>query len=135
MERENTDSETASADELHYVADREELQEGDRVIVDIEGSEIAVFDLDGQLYALANYCVHQGGPVCEGQVSGTLVADRDEDGWELRYDRDNEIIACPWHGWEFDVQTGEHLVQTGYKLPTYDVVVRDGEIYIANMGE
>jgi len=120
-------SDPAADDRLHYVADREEFEETDRVIVDVDGREVAVFDLGGEFYALANYCVHQGGPLCEGAVSGALTVDED---LELEYDREGEIISCPWHGWEFDIRTGEHLSQTGHRTPTYDVAVRDGSVYV-----
>jgi nitrite reductase/ring-hydroxylating ferredoxin subunit len=97
------------------------------VVVDLDGREVAVFRVAGDLFALANHCVHQGGPVCEGQVSGTLA--EDESG-ELTYERAGEVVACPWHGWEFDVRTGEALADGRYRQPTYEVVVDDGAVYV-----
>ncbi|MGM0590129.1 MAG: Rieske (2Fe-2S) protein [Halobacteriota archaeon] len=119
-------------DRLHYVADVGALERGDRrrVIVDVEGREIAVFTVDGEYYALANYCTHQGGPACEGTVSGAMTASMTDDGWELGYENEDGIVACPWHGWEFDIRSGEHLANSKFRLPTYDVVVRDGDIYV-----
>jgi len=111
----------------HHVVSTDELESTDRVIAEIQGREIAVFDVDGEYYAVANYCVHQGGPACEGLLSGTVSM---SDEMELTYDREDEIVACPWHGWEFDVKTGKHLARSNYALPTYDVVVEDGEIYV-----
>ena len=111
----------------HYVAGADELGPGDRVIVEIDGREICVFNVDGEFHALANYCVHQGGPACEGLLSGTLAVDDD---FELVYSREGRVLSCPWHGWEFDVTTGEHLSHTGYRLPTYDVEVEDDGIYV-----
>lgn len=49
--------------------------------------EIAVFNVDGEFYALANTCPHQGGPIADGFLEGPL-------------------ITCPWHAWCFDVRTG-----------------------------
>ena len=112
---------------LEYVAQADDFDDGDRVIVEIEGREIAVFRIDGEFYALLNYCVHQGGPLCEGSVSGALTV---TDDFELNYSRENEIISCPWHGWEFDIKTGEHLAQTGFKTPKYEVVCRNGEVFV-----
>ena len=112
---------------LHVVADVERFEGTDRILADVEGREVAVFDLDGEFFALANYCVHQGGPLCEGTVSGALTTNED---FELAYGREGEVVSCPWHGWEFDVRTGEHLAETGYRTPTYDVVVRDGKVYV-----
>lgn len=127
MSSENQQSESEARDNLHYVAEEAEFEEADRIISDIEGREVAVFRIDGEYYALANYCVHQGGPLCEGSVSGTLTSDDD---FELEYSRDDEIVSCPWHGWEFDIKTGEHLSNTGFKTPMYDVVCQDAKVYV-----
>lgn len=122
-----TEPERPDEADLEYVADADDLDPGDRIIVDFRGREVAVFNVDGEFYALANYCVHQGGPACEGMISGTLAVDDD---WELTYSREDQVIACPWHGWEFDITTGEHLTPTGYQLPSYEVVRRNGELYV-----
>lgn len=113
-------------EDLHYVTEAGNLESGERIIVDVEGREVAVFNVKGEYYALANYCVHQGGPVCEGLISGTLS--EDEEG--LKYEKDDEVVACPWHGWEFDIKTGEHLARKKYKLPSYNVVVHEETIYV-----
>jgi nitrite reductase/ring-hydroxylating ferredoxin subunit len=96
-------------------------------MIDVDGLEIGVFNVDGEFYALANYCVHQGGPGCGGRISGRVT--ETEDG-RLTYDRRGEIVCCPWHGWEYDITTGEHLADSKLRLPTFDVVERDGEIYV-----
>lgn len=111
----------------HYVTAAADLEEGERVIVDVEGREVAVFRIDDEFYALLNYCVHQGGPGCEGRIAGTLV--EHEDG-RLGYERENEIVSCPWHGWEYDIRTGEHLAHPRYRIPSYDVVETDGDLYV-----
>lgn len=113
-------------DDLHYVAQVGEIEDGERVIIEVEGREIAVFNTNGEYHGLLNYCVHQGGPVCEGVVGGTL----DHDGKELIYREDMETVACPWHGWQFDIGTGQHTAQSNYKLPTYKVITRDGNVYL-----
>jgi nitrite reductase/ring-hydroxylating ferredoxin subunit len=112
---------------LHYVADVDEIAESERIIVEVNGREIGVFNINGEFHALLNYCTHQGGPVCEGPVTGTMCADED---FQLEYCREDEILSCPWHAWEFDARTGEHLAQTGHKIPTYEVVTKDGSIYL-----
>lgn len=110
--------------ERHKIAQRDELQDdGSRVIVELEGQEIAVFNIEGELFAVANYCVHQAGPLCEGPLAGRTTAD--ENGlWE--YDDVEKNIVCPWHGWMFDVTTGENIDTDRYSVPTYGVEV-DGE--------
>lgn len=121
------DGDAARRDRLHPVGRADELKPGDRLLADLDGREVAVFNVNGAFHAVANYCTHQGGPVCEGQLAGAL--DVDADG-ELVYGRDGRVLACPWHGWEFDVVTGEHLAPSGYALPTYEVVVEDGELLV-----
>lgn len=113
-------------DQLHFAIAEDELGVGERVIVDAEGREIAVFNINGSYYAAMNYCPHMSGPCGEGILTGLFAAD--ESG-ELTYSRDGEVLCCPWHGWEFDIKTGEHLAGVA-NLITYDVAVRDGDIYV-----
>lgn len=119
----------ATDGDRHYVTEADQLQEGNRVIVDIDGREIAVFKIGDEFHALLNYCVHQGGPGCEGRIAGTLI--EEEDG-SLGYDRKNEVVSCPWHGWEYDIETGEHLANPQYRIPSYEVVESDGRLYIVD---
>jgi len=117
----------------HVVCRVDELDEGERVVVQLEGREIGVFNLDGKYRAYANWCAHQSGPICEGSVTGTWEAeyDRDEMDTELTYCREGEILNCPWHGWEYDVGTGDCLSREGIKLPSYPVEVRGDEIVVS----
>ena len=70
----------------------------------MRGRSIAVFNLEGEFFGLFNRCPHQGGPMCEGILTGLIESD--EPGHH-RYSRKGEILRCPWHGWEFDVRTGQ----------------------------
>ncbi|MDQ2052816.1 Rieske (2Fe-2S) protein [Natronolimnohabitans sp. A-GB9] len=123
----NTEPQNADAENLHHVTSADDIEDGERVVVDIEGREIAVFHSNGEYHALSNYCTHQGGPACEGLLSGTIDVDEDD---ELIWTCDKEIVACPWHGWEFDITSGEHLASDKYRLPSYDVHVIDGDLYV-----
>lgn len=113
----------------HLIAEESELaEEGDRVMADVRGTEVAVFRVDGELHALVNFCVHQGGPLCEGELSGEYgIAD---DGWEWTYDDVQKNVTCPWHGWKFDVRDGKNIDDDTYQVPTYDVETEDGNVYI-----
>lgn len=113
----------------HRVTDVEALSaDGDRAFVQIDGVEVAVFRIDGEFHALANYCVHQGGPLCEGELRGRYgVAD---DGWEWTVDDRERNVVCPWHGWKFDIPTGTNVDDERYRVPTYEVEVADGVIYV-----
>lgn len=102
---------------------------GSYVIEDIDGQEIAVFRVDDEYYAVLNYCVHQAGPLCEtGELMGQMTAGTD--GWEWEYDESGTIVECPWHSWKFNITTGTNIHDDRYKVPTFDVEVEDGEIFI-----
>lgn len=119
-------SEVEKDDSFHFVVAADDINPGERILVDIQEREIAVFNVDNTFHALSNYCIHQGGPVCEGAVTGTVT--EDEDG--LDYDKEGEVVSCPWHAWEFDIKTGRHLARPQYRLPTYETAVVDGKIYV-----
>lgn len=113
----------------HLIADESELSsDGERVIAEVEGQEIAVFRHEGEYYAVANYCIHQAGPLCEGGLTGATTLG--DDGWDWIYDDEEKYIACPWHGWMFDITTGRSPKDERYAVPTYDVEVEDGSIYL-----
>ncbi len=87
----------------YVVAEAGEIPPGGRKIVELEGRSIGVFHIDGDYVALLNRCPHQAGPLCTGKLWGALEATTPGD---YRTSRPGEIIACPWHGWEFDLRTG-----------------------------
>jgi nitrite reductase/ring-hydroxylating ferredoxin subunit len=97
----------------YQVAQMDEIPEGGKKIVSVKGIEFGIFNVDGNYYAWRNVCPHAGAPVCLGNVCGTRLPSLV---YEYTYGRDNEILRCPWHGWEFDLKTGEHLVDPETKL-------------------
>jgi nitrite reductase (NADH) small subunit len=113
----------------HCVASIDDLpNDGDRVVADVDGQSVGVFRIDGEFYALANYCVHEGGPLCEGPLVGEMTVGGDGLAWE--YDDAERFVVCPWHEWTFDVMTGEHVGDSRYVTPTFDVEVEDGDVYV-----
>jgi nitrite reductase/ring-hydroxylating ferredoxin subunit len=114
------------------VARAADFEPGTREIVETDEGEIGVFNVDGEYYAVANVCAHEGGPVCEGQLRGALIGEYEGPGERVkeRFSEDTPAIACPWHGWEYDLTTGEHLGDPTVSLQTFDVVVDDGTIYL-----
>lgn len=112
----------------HKIASTDELaNDGDVAIEEVRGQEIAVFRVDGEYHAIANYCVHQGGPLCENrELTGSLTV---EDG-KWAYEKEGQVVTCPWHAWKFDVVTGKNVSDERYRVPTYDVVVKDGDILV-----
>lgn len=117
----------------HAVAAVGEIADGERLVTELEGREIGVFRVGDEYVAHLNWCLHQSGPCCEGPTTGTIEATFDRDTLEqtLTYVRDGEVLNCPWHGWEYDIKTGECLSRQGLALPSYPVRVEDGEIVVS----
>lgn len=84
----------------------DELPPGERTIVELNGHSIGVFNVEGEYYALKNDCPHQRAPLCMGKVTGTTSST--EPG-KVEWKDDGKILRCPWHGWEFDIATGESV--------------------------
>ena len=109
------------------VAKAGEIPPGSRRLVEVAGRSIGVFNVHGTFVAVLNVCPHELAPVCLGQVRGTTLVS--EPG-EYRWGREGEILACPWHGWEFDLLTGKALVDRRKRLRLYPVTVRDDTVYV-----
>jgi len=110
---------------------REDVLEGGRVVVDVDGVEIGIFRVGGQLHAWENRCVHAGGPVCQGKLMNRVVERLDAERRSLGDDFADELhIVCPWHGYEYNVRTGEHPADSRLRLRRVEVSERDGEILV-----
>ncbi len=103
---------------LKYVdaAKLSEFPPGSRLTVELDdtGREIALFNIDGELFALDNTCPHAGGPLGEGTLQG-------------------DIVLCPWHGWKFNVRTGQCLKNPvdDWAVSCFPLRVENGTIQIA----
>jgi nitrite reductase/ring-hydroxylating ferredoxin subunit len=107
---------------------------GDRKILDVNGKSIGVFRVDDQFYALRNRCPHQFGPLCAGTLAPRAVS---ASPGEVRMDPGPPLIACPWHGWEYDLATGQSFMGPGRGNPpvlSYDVNVLPGREIITDAG-
>ena len=105
----------------HVVATVEEIPPGERKIVEVAGRSIGVFNLGGEFFALRNRCPHQGGELCRGRLVGLVTATGPGD---YEYCREGELLRCPWHGWEFDVRTGQSWFDPRrVRVRSYDVAV------------
>jgi nitrite reductase/ring-hydroxylating ferredoxin subunit len=114
-----------------FVAKTSEFQDGDRRIVTAGPREIGVIFKGGAYYAYSNVCLHQGGPACEGLMIENVVdiinPDRTYEGQTFG---DEMHFVCPWHGWEYDLKTGEVIGDRKQKLRKFEVVQRGDEIYV-----
>jgi nitrite reductase/ring-hydroxylating ferredoxin subunit len=96
-------------------------------LVEVKNRSIGIFNVNGTFVAALNMCPHELAPVCRGKVRGTTLPSPPG---EYRWGREGEILACPWHGWEYDLLTGKMLADERIRLRTYPVEVRDGIVYI-----
>lgn len=89
----------------------DELKPGQGRPVEINGKLIAIFNIDGKFHAVDNTCVHRGGPLGEGFVEGNKV-------------------TCPWHGWKYDIGTGQADTFPNMKVATYKVKVEGKDVLV-----
>lgn len=117
------------ASQRHTVGQVGEIPPGNRKIVQVAGRSIGIFNVEGRFFAVRNSCPHQGGPLCLGPTMGLVTSDRPG---QFNYERDGEILRCPWHGWEFDLATGRSVFDpTRTRVRSYQVEVESlqAEIY------
>jgi len=94
------------------VARLDEVSPGEPRLVEADGTRIVLVRVGDTVHACDDSCTHHGGPLSEGKLAGTR-------------------LSCPWHGWMFDVRTGQCLMPSrGDAVPTYPVHVEDGEIWV-----
>jgi nitrite reductase/ring-hydroxylating ferredoxin subunit len=112
----------------HVVAPVGDIPPGNRKLFHIKGRPIAVFNLSGEFFGLLNRCPHQGGSLCDGVVTGLLES---HDPGTYNYSRQGEILRCPWHGWEFDIRTGQSYCDPErIRTKAYTVETKPGQTVI-----
>jgi nitrite reductase/ring-hydroxylating ferredoxin subunit len=84
---------------------------GTGAVVAAEAMTLAVFNVDGSYHAVDNACPHRGGPLGEGDLDG-------------------RVVACPWHGWAWDVTSGANVNNPGLRIGCYPVTVCDGVLFV-----
>ena len=109
-----------------------DFTDGRRAMLRIDGRDVFVFERDGRFYAYENLCPHMGGPVGEGILIGKVEAVLG-DGRELvreRFSTDEIHLVCPWHGWEYDIETGECAANRKFRLRKFEAVQRGEDVYV-----
>ncbi len=110
-----------------FVCPASALRPGTRLVRELDGKSVGVFNVEGRLFALHNRCPHKGGALCLGPVTGTTLPSND---FRYAYGREGHILRCAWHGWEFEIETGRSLVDPRVRAKTFPVVVEDGDVYV-----
>src|SRR6201992_2172087 len=117
----------------YVVAKVEDVPEGDHIVVDVNGRSVGVYNVGGEFYGLLNHCPHQGGPMCEGLTGGLLESERPG---QFTFDYEHKLIACPWHGWEFDIKTGQsYFDPMRTRIRQYPVQVGGGELVAGELAD
>ena len=132
----------------YVVAAANEILPGQRKLVNVRGRPILIFNLDGDYFGILDRCPHQGASLCKGQLVGLVESDRPG---QYNFTRNNEIIRCAWHGWEFDIRTGKSrcepekikatqynintktgsdIIEEAYEAETFDVSVEDNYVVL-----
>ena len=103
-----------------------------RKIIGFERFEVGVFRLGGEFFAYLNLCPHMGGPACQGKmiakVEEIIADDRTSKG--MMFSETRMHVVCPWHGFEFDIRTGEHPGNPRAKLRRVKVAVSGGDVIV-----
>ncbi|MSO90583.1 MAG: Rieske (2Fe-2S) protein [Acetobacteraceae bacterium] len=109
----------------HVVATVDEIAPGGCKIITVRGREIGLFNIASEFYALINRCPHEGAALCKGRITGRMEADKPG---EYRLINVGEMLRCPWHGWEFDIRTGQSWCDPDHIfVRSYKVSVEPGE--------
>ncbi len=109
----------------HIVGIVGEIPRGAVKLVEIGERTFGIVNVNGVYRAVRNVCPHQGAPVCRGYVSGTWL---DSAPGEFVWGRDGEILRCPWHGWEFDLETGAAVFDDTIHLQLLRVEIEDDKL-------
>ncbi len=93
------------------IAHIDELKPGECKVVEAKKKTIALYNVEGKYYATDNTCLHRNGPLGEGELDGN-------------------IITCPWHGWQYNVMTGENTFDPNMKVETFQVKIEGQNVQV-----
>lgn len=93
------------------VASKADIPSGEGRAFDVDGKQVAVFNCGGMFYAIENECKHQGGPLGEGELEGT-------------------VVTCPWHAWTYDVTSGESPDDPDCRVGCYTVRIEGDDLLV-----
>jgi nitrite reductase/ring-hydroxylating ferredoxin subunit len=112
-----------------YVCRLDELPPAAMKLVPVGKFGVGVYNVNGRLHAITNYCAHEGAPLCQGYTTGLNEADSGSLG-KIRRSREGEILRCPWHRWEFDLASGRLVSDPRRGIRVYEVEIEDGEVFL-----
>jgi 3-phenylpropionate/trans-cinnamate dioxygenase ferredoxin subunit len=110
----------------------DELPDGEHRMLRVGRRSIGVFNVRGRFYAFLDRCPHAGAPLCSGRVTGMAVARGP--GFNVAWERDHEVLRCPWHAWEFELETGRSVSNPRIRARIYPTRVVDGHVLVQAKG-
>ncbi|MBI3811556.1 MAG: Rieske 2Fe-2S domain-containing protein [Nitrospirae bacterium] len=110
------DEEGERKPQFFEVARTTEMASGRARVIYLRGIEIALFNVNGDFYAVDNLCPHEGGPLVAGTIGG-------------------RVLTCPWHRWQFDLKTGRSPLNPVVQVQTYPVQIEGERIKIGMVVE
>jgi nitrite reductase (NADH) small subunit len=123
-----TDAPGEDLEEYIKIATTEEIPRGKGIGVDVNGIEIAVFNVEEEFYAISNRCAHQRAPLCKAGEE-KINAEHTWSGTRGGVDEEACTVACPWHLWEWDLETGTHEA-SGQRIGTFETAVDGDDVLV-----
>ena len=99
--------------EWQLVCDFDELSEDNFLIRNVQSTSVGIILVEGSIKAILNVCPHAGAPICEGKVSALIVSDGI---YQTNFEESKKVLMCPWHSYEFDLETGRGVIASCGKL-------------------
>jgi len=118
---------------LRHLAGRSDsIPEHGRLVLDIGDTTVGIFRVGGRLFAYENTCPHMGGPVCQGLIIPAVreVLNDKQVSTGYAFDESEMRIVCPWHGYEFSIETGSHPAKHSIRLKKIAVEEEGGDVYV-----
>ena len=117
----------------YRAAESHSIPEKGRLVVDIGDVTVGIFRVGGRLFAYLNSCPHMGGPVCQGLVIPAVreLVDARQVSTGYAFDESEMRIVCPWHGYEFSIETGSHPAKSSIRLRPVPVEEEAGQVYVS----
>ena len=121
-----------SAPIRHLAGRSEVIPEKGRLVVDVGEKTVGIFRVNGRLFAYENTCPHMGGPVCQGLIIPAVreLINEKQVSTGYAFDESEMRIVCPWHGYEFKIETGSHPAKESIRLRAVAVHEEGGEVYV-----
>jgi nitrite reductase/ring-hydroxylating ferredoxin subunit len=107
----------------------DEFASGSLVAVSVGVREVCILNTGEDLFAVRNVCPHAGARMCAGRILSKLTADQPEPAAFRRVEGE-DVLACPWHGWEFDPRDGRAVADPGMRLKTWPVRIDDSRVLV-----